>query len=148
MNLIMDILSGIYNLLRRLAEWAVNTFLDLNIFEKINLAICIPALFAVSMPVGRYYIFESYFYINNPLAVYMIGIVILMFAVRYLSPVPRLAAREFINAYYIFWLVFRHLSGDISKAPYTLTSGFYINIAVPAVFMLVSLLSFLMFREE
>jgi hypothetical protein len=148
MNLIMDLLARLYNLMKDLAEWAVDRFMRLNFFEKINLLLFIPGFIAVSIPVARYYMFEMYFYINNPFAVYLIGIMIIMFAVRYFSPLVCLAAREFINLYYIGWLIYLHLSRELSKAPYELTWGYYLNLAVPVAFMLVSLLGFAVYRDE
>ncbi|HRZ25659.1 MAG TPA: hypothetical protein P5295_02535 [Spirochaetota bacterium] len=148
MNLILDLLSRLYDLMKRMAEWAVDRFLRQNIFEKIVILLCIPGFIAVSVPVARYYIFESYFYINNPFAVYMIGVMIVMFAARYFTPLVCLTVREIVNMYYLAWLVYLHLSRELSRAPYELTSGYYLNIAVPAAFMAVSLLAFVFFRDE
>jgi hypothetical protein len=148
MNFLMELLSRAYELIRRLAEAAVGAFLDLNIFEKIIVLATVPALIGVAAPVGRYFIFESYFYINNPLAVYMIGIVILMFVLKYLPAAACMGARLFLNAYYLFWLVYLHVSGELSKAPYELTAGFYLSATMPVLFMTASLLSYILYRNE
>ena len=148
MKFILDLVFYIIDGIKNLFFWSLDKFLGINIFEKLIFFTFIPAFFAVAFPVARYFIFDSYTYINNPLAIYMIGIVFLMPALSSAPSVWALAGRVIINAYYIFWVVYLHLSGSLSKAPYELIWGYYLNIIVPALFVLLSFLSYLIFRDD
>ena len=143
---IIDILAGVarylselaMRLLGRLWDW----FLSLNIFEKAVAVNMVAAFFAVVLPVAKYFIFETYFYINNHLAHYLIGIVLIMLITqRFPGKVPFII-RVVINAYYLFWIIYMHLTGDLSKAPYKITFGYYLNILVPLIFISASALSY------
>lgn len=120
-------------------------FLDISIPEKIIFLNTIPALFAIVLPVARFYIFERYFNINNPLAVYMIGIVIIMFASLYIRSTIIFPVRLVLNGYYLFWVIYIPLAGELTKAqPHEIYAGYYLNIIVPAVYILASVFSFIL----
>jgi hypothetical protein len=135
----------IFDLLRRIYQ----TFQEINFSEKIVFLNIIPAFFAVIVPVARFYIFESYFYINNPLAVYLIGIIFVMFASIYFTGLIKLIARLLINGYYLFWIIYLPVAGELTKAdPYEIYFGYYMNIAVPVIFIIFSFLSYFMFNDQ
>jgi hypothetical protein len=119
-------------------------FLRISIFEKIILINIIPAFMAIVLPVARFYIFESYFYINNPVAVYLAGIVVIMVSSFYYPGLVKLIVRLSINAYYLFWIIYFPLAGELTKAePYKICIGYYFNIAVPLIFIIASLFNYL-----
>ena len=132
-------LNFIYNILSRVYE----KFLDVSIPEKIVFLNTVPAFLAVILPVARYYIFDTWFYINNSLAVYMLAIVIVMYASLYFSGIKKLLARLVINAYYLFWIIYLPLAGELTKAdPFEITAGYYLNIAAPVIYIAASLFSY------
>lgn len=159
LNLIADIIR---NLLSRLKDLLVyflgflgelvrkgySKFLELSFSEKIIFLNAVPAFFAVILPVAEYYIFETYFYYNNPLAVYMIGIVIIMWISLLFAGLPKLLVRVILNLYYLIWIIYLPLAGQLLKAdPYRLCIGYYFNIAVPVIYIAVSLYSYYINKE-
>lgn len=127
-GLAMDLLQRVYE-----------KFLSLSVAEKVIFLNAVPAFFAVILPVARYTIFETWFYINNPLAVYMIGIVIIMFISLYFEGRVKFIVRLLLNGYYLFWVVYLPLAGELTKAnPHEITAGYYINIAVPVLYLAAS----------
>lgn len=86
MDIILDLLKSAFNLLKKIADWLLGRFFDLNIFDRLLVASTAVAFFAIVLPIARYYIFDTWFIINNPLAVYMIGIVMLVFGSFYIPP--------------------------------------------------------------
>jgi hypothetical protein len=145
---IVDTTRMIFDFIVGFFKAVLEKFLEINIFEKLIVISTIPAFFAVVMAMGKYYIFETFFYLNNPLAVYMIGIVIFMYFSIYVKNLLTFALREVFCLYYLFWVFYRHLGGGIAKVQYELTFGYYLNIIVPVLFIIFSLLSFLIYREE
>ena len=121
-------------------------FLDLNLFEKLIILTVIPAFLAVTLPVATYPIFETFFEINNPLGVHLLGLILAMFLTPFLPPLPGLLVRESLCALYLVASVYLHVTRTITHAPYTLASGYYINCLVPVLFMVFALLSF--FQER
>ena len=53
-------------------------FIDIRMPEKIIFLNSIGAFFSIILSVAKFYIFETYYFVNNPLAVYMIGIAFIM----------------------------------------------------------------------
>ncbi|PKL41194.1 MAG: hypothetical protein CVV44_00725 [Spirochaetae bacterium HGW-Spirochaetae-1] len=152
MDIIIDLLKTILSFVKRILDRLLNRFMELNIFEKVLIINTLLAFFAIILPVARYFIFETWFYINNPLAVYMIAIVIIIYVLHYLSdylsPLIQLAVKSLANLYYMGWVIYIHLSRELSRAPYELTAGYYLNIAVPVIFTVFSALSFLFYGRE
>ena len=149
-NLVQKILSLLIDLARSIAALVIgiigsiyNKFLEISIPEKIIFLTTFPAFFAVVLPVAKYYIFGTFFFINNTLAVYMLGIILIMLITIYLSGITRLLIRLGLNLYYLFWIIYLPLAGELTKAdPYRLTAGYYINITVPAIYILAALFSY------
>jgi hypothetical protein len=143
-----DLILYLLELAGQTAGKGYEKFLDISISEKVIFLNTVTAFFAVITPMAEYYIFESYFYINNPLAVYMIGIVIIMWVSIFYEGLVRLLVRTLLNAYYLVWVIYIPLAGELTKAdPYRLSYGYYINIAAPAVYILASLFSYFVYRE-
>ncbi len=159
LNVLIDVLMDLFEKLRgllldvlqavgRLAGTGYEKFLDLSISEKVVFLNAVGAFLAVVMPVARYYIFETYFYINNPLAVYMIGIVFVMWGTLFFEGLVKFLVRMSVNGYYLIWILYLPLAGDLTKAnPHSLSPGYYLNIAVPVVYMGASAYSFFIGKE-
>ncbi len=143
MEMIIDFLKGIFSFILGIFEFFYNRFRDLSLFDKAIVLMIIPAFFAIIMPVARYYIFGTYFYVNNPLAVHLIGIVLVMFLTFYIPEKFSLTLRLLLNAFFLFWIVYIHFSTGIIKAPYELTPGYYLNIVIPVLYITSSSLSFI-----
>ncbi len=144
-DLIRLIVDLVIEMLRHLYE----KFYEVNFAEKVIFLNIIPAFLAIILPVARFYIFDTYFYINNPLAVYMIGIVIIMFGSLYFPGLFVFIARLLINGYYLFWIIYLPLAGELTKAhPHEITFGYYLNIAVPLIYFVFSAVSYFLFNER
>ncbi|MCU0848671.1 MAG: hypothetical protein MUD12_12365 [Spirochaetes bacterium] len=146
-DLLIDLIKWIFDFLRSVAESAIGKFQEINLFEKLIVVNTIAAFFAIVLPMARYFIFETYFTINNPLAVHLIGIVVVMFAAMYFPGLKTFIAREALNAYYLGWVIYIGAAREISKAPYEITFGYYLNLIVPAIYMVLSFLSFIVYRD-
>jgi hypothetical protein len=145
---IVDITRTIFDFLMKFLKAALEKFLEINIFEKLIVITTVAAFFSVIMAVGKFFIFEIYFYLNNPLGVYMIGIVIFMYFSIYVKNLITFALREVFCLYYLFWVFYKHFGTGLAKTHYDLTFGYYLNIVVPVVFIVLSLLSFIIYRDE
>ncbi len=148
MQTVIDIFKSISDLLLRAGETVIDRFLELNLFEKINVINTLGAFFAIILPMAHYYIFKTWFMINNPLAVYMIGIVLVIFVTVPFHGRMKMGVRVVLNLYYLFWVVYLHLSGNLSKAPYELKAGYSVNIAVPIIYAAASLLCYRFYESS
>ncbi len=145
---IKDLALWIIETAGRLATAGYRRYLEVGVFEKCVLYATVPAFFAIIMSVAKYYIFESYFYINNPLAVYMIGIVFVMVGSLFFTGRIKYMVRMALNLYYLFWVIYLPLAGELIKAqPHVITPGYYVNIAVPLIYMVLASLSYFITRE-
>lgn len=117
-------------------------FSEIDLPEKVIFLNTIPAFFAVILPVAsfRFPRLNMEWYVNNPLAVYMIGIVIFMVLSLYVRWRFFPWIRVIINAYYLFWVIYIPLAKGFTPAqPHSICVGYYLNIAVPVVYLLASL---------
>ncbi len=117
-------------------------FSEIDIPEKVIFLNIVPAFFAVILPVASFHFprLNMEWYVNNPLAVYMIGIAIVMFVSLYVRWRFFSWIRIIINAYYLFWIIYIPLAKGFTPAePHTICVGYYFNIAVPVVYLLASL---------
>jgi len=148
MNLILDLLGAALDLAKRALQWLFDWFLDLNIFDRLLVVLTLGAFFAIVLPIARYRAFETWYYINNPLAVYMIGIVALIFASFYIPSLYAAIARGAVNLYYLGWVIYIYASNTISHAPYEVTAGYWINIVIPVTYCILTALSFIFYGQE
>lgn len=144
---IIDLIKRLVHFLLELLSKAWDAFLAVNIFEKVIVINTITALLAIMLPVAKHYLFDTYFSVNNPLAVYLIGIVILMYVTSYYAGKVSYIARMVINTYYLFWVLYIHLGQGIIKTAYSITAGYYINIAVPIIYLVFASLSYFIYRK-
>lgn len=140
---IIDIFKWIIDLFKKGFEGALEKFIEINLFEKLIIINIIMAFFAIVLPVANHLIFNLTFSVNNPLAVYLVGIVIVMIITIYFPGLSSLVVRIVINAYYYFWVMYIHYGQGIIKTDYELRAGYYFNIAVPLVYIFLSALSYM-----
>jgi len=137
-NLIKDIFAWIFSLIWGTARFLADSFLNLGLFSKLLCFMVIPAFFAAIKPSARYYIFESWYYINNPVSEGLIVIIMLMIAGFFIRPLVAFLLRVVPSAIYFAWIIYLQLTHSISKAPYELLFWHYLNIAVPLLIIVFS----------
>lgn len=144
MDTLKDLLYSVGSFFAGLIRTSIDWFLGLDLLSRIIVINTATAFLAIVLPIGKYYIFESWFEINNPLAVYMIVISLVMFGtvffngMRWVFPV-----RIIINGWYFIALVYLWVTHSFSHAPYSISYGIIFNLAAPVVYGVVSVLIFL-----
>jgi hypothetical protein len=78
----------------------------------------------------------------------MIGIVLVIFVSFAFYGRIKMGVRVILNLYYLFWVFYLHLSGNLSRAPYELKAGYYLNIAVPVIYTAASLLCYRFYESN
>lgn len=143
MNTLKELLytlgSYVSGLLRTVLEW----FLALSFLNKIIVANTLISFLAVTLPIAKFYIFESWTGINNPIGVYLIFIVIFMIATTFFHGVIVLALRIVLNLWYFIYLIIMYSTHSISHAPYVMSIGFFFNIIAPIVYIGASVLVYI-----
>lgn len=133
---ILQFINWLADLLLRLYEYSIGIFRDLEIHEKIIIVLSIVSVVIPILPIARFYIFESWYYVNNPLAVYFIGIIIVMVISSVVQRPWILITRLIIIVYYLIWVLYLPFGNLITKAkPYELTFGYYINIVISLLYV-------------
>ena len=140
-NMIRELLSRGYDFIRYLIESVIEKFFEINIFEKMIVSAVIPAFLAVILPVASHQMFNLKFMVYNPDSHYLIGIVFVMLGTLYFPGKNSAIIRIFLNALYFFNMLYIHSVAGIVKTPYGIEAGYYINLAVPVLFAVFSLLS-------
>lgn len=138
-ELLYSIGSFCAGILRGVLEW----FLGLSLLNKIIVLNTFTAFLAITLPIAKYFIFESWFGINNPLAVYLIIIAFIMFITVFFSGLPVMAGRVIVNIWYLISVIYIAASHTVSHAPYVLSFGYFFNLLAPMVYMVVSVLVYL-----
>ncbi|HON79360.1 MAG TPA: hypothetical protein PK544_12770 [Spirochaetota bacterium] len=138
-----DIFLFLLDIALQLLSHLYNKFLEVRLPEKVVYINTFLAFLAVVLPVAKFYIFESWFYVNNPLAVYMIGIAMVMFGSLYVSGLYVFIARIVLNSYYLVWVIYIPLAEGLTRAnPHWIIFGYFLNIAVPVIYILAGLWSY------
>jgi len=144
MDTLRDLLYSIGSFFAGIIRIAIDWFLALDLLNRILVINTATAFLAIVLPIGKYYIFESWFEINNPLAVYMIGIAAVMFFTLFFSGMRWVfPLRIIICAWYFIALIYLWITHSFSHAPYNISYGIIFNIAAPLVYGAVSVLIFL-----
>lgn len=141
-EVVQRITAFLVDVVRRLWEY----YLDLSLPEKLIVLTVIPAFLAVTLPVATYPIFDTYFEINNPLGVHLLGLILAMFLTPFLPRLVCLLVRESLCSLYLAASLYLHITRTITHAPYSLATGYYINCLVPVLFMVFALFSYLQER--
>ncbi|NMB65402.1 MAG: hypothetical protein GYA16_11110 [Spirochaetes bacterium] len=132
----MKFINWVADILMRLIDYCIRIFRELEIQEKIIILLSIVSVIIPILPIARFYIFESWYYVNNPLAVYFIGIIILMVISTIVQKSWILITRLIIIIYYLAWMIYLPAGNLITRAkPYELAYGYYINIAISIVYI-------------
>lgn len=147
LNFLIDIIAILINLVKRICKMVFDKFLDVNVFEKGIVIATILAFAAVVLPMARYYMFEQYYSINNPVAHYMMGITLIMLVTVYYQGLVALLVRLVINGIYLCGIIYLGAAHEISKAPYEISAGYYLNFVAPLVYMGLAAASELVFRK-
>ena len=147
-DMIVSLFSWAFNLVRQLLRNLVDKFFEINLCEKGIVLGTILAFVAVVAPMARYRIFDSYFTINNPVAHYLIGISLIMLVTVYFPGLIVMLVRAAVNALYLIDVIYLQATHEISKAPYELTAGYYLNLVIAVAYIILALGSFLLFREN
>lgn len=127
------------DLLRRLIDW----FMNLDLYNKILVVNTLTAFLAIVLPIAKYYIYESWFVINNPLAVNLILIVAVMIGTMFLRGRWIMPVRVGLNLWYLVYLIYIWGTHTISHAPYVISYGMFFNLAAPAVYSVIAVMIFL-----
>ncbi len=143
MEQIKELLYTIGELFTAMAKKVLSWFLGLEFLNQAILVNGITAFFAIILPIAEYYIFETWFEINNPQAVYLIGIVFIMIATMYIPYSAAFVIRLVSNLWYLLWILIVSATGSISQAPYEISTGYFFNIAAPVIYIILSVLYYL-----
>jgi len=143
MEALKELLYSLGSFCAGMIQTAYEWFMGLSILNKIIVLNTFTSFLAITMPIAKYFIFESWSGINNPLAVYLILIVFIMFGSIFLSgpvvPVVRIVA----NIWYLVAIIVISATHSISHAPYVLSFGFFFNLIAPVIYIAVSVLIYL-----
>ncbi|MBN1499086.1 MAG: hypothetical protein JW982_02940 [Spirochaetes bacterium] len=142
MNLILDVIQYIPRKLLSLFYFILDWFLGINLFEKLVVCNGLTAFFAVILPSAKYYIFESWFTVNNPMSVYMIVVAFYMFLSIFFHSKFRVISRVLLLIYFIGWTLYHHYADPFVKCEHILMTGYYLNYITAAAYLAASLLSF------
>jgi len=143
MNALKELLYSLGSFFARMVKIVIDWFLALSVLNKIIVINTITSFFAITLPIAKYYIFESWSGINNPIAVYLILIVFIMIGTTFLHGQLVLAARVILNLWYLISVIVIYATHSISHAPYVLSAGFFFNLIAPAIYIGVSALVYL-----
>ena len=138
-ELLYSIGSFCADLLRRVIDW----FMELDLLNKILVINTVMAFFAIVFPIAKYYIYESWFVINNPLAVNMILIVAVMIGTMFVHGWWVMPVRVGLNLWYLVYLIYIWMAHSISHAPYVISYGILFNLIAPVVYSVIAVMIFL-----
>ena len=141
-QIVIDAVSFTADKIKFLVAALWEKFLEINIFEK-GIVIATALSFAASaMPMAKYKIFDAYFTINNPDVHYCIVITAVMLITVYFPGMMTTVARVLLNILYLADIIYLAASRSISKAPYAIAVGYYLNLVVPVVYIILAVGSY------
>lgn len=135
MDALKEILYNLGSLCGNVIRIVLDWFHNLTFYNKVIVLNTITSFFAITLSIAKYYIFESWFGINNPLAVYLLFIVVLMFATIFIEHAAVFWVRMAVNIWYLVYLIIMLATHGFSHAPYSISFGFFFNILAPAIYM-------------
>jgi len=135
MEALKELLYTFGSFCARMVRTAVDWFMGLSILNKVIVVNTFTAFLAIVLPIAKYFIFESWSDINNPIAVYLILIVLIMFGTIFFHGQLVLALRVVSNLWYMISVVVLYATNTISHAPYVLSIGFLFNLIAPAIYI-------------
>jgi|GEM_PF-346885 len=171
MDALLELFWKLIDLIKTIALWFLNKFLEVSIIEKIIIFNAVFAVVALKMPAAQHYIFETWFPISSPYPEYLIGSLFFMTGAIYIQRMM-LGSSSINNAFLqqilygpysililniTLWLyniliivftVWKHLGPGLVKTPYSILPGYYLGIAVPSIYLLLSLVNYLFFIRK
>lgn len=135
MEALKELLYKLGSFCAAIIKTAADWFMGLSLLNKIIVINTFTSFLAITLPIARYYIFESWTGINNPVAVYLILIVIIMFATIFFHGPFVLAGRIIVNLWYMISVIVIYATHSISHAPYVLSMGFFFNLIAPLIYI-------------
>jgi hypothetical protein len=143
MNSLKELLYSLGSFCAGIIKTVLDWFLGLSFLNKIIVINTLVSFLAVTLPIAKFYIFESWTGINNPIGVYLIFIVVIMIGTTFFHGIIILAGRVIINLWYLIYLIVMYAGHTISHAPYVISIGFFFNIIAPLIYIGVSILVYL-----
>ncbi|PKL17512.1 MAG: hypothetical protein CVV49_10680 [Spirochaetae bacterium HGW-Spirochaetae-5] len=143
MEALKELLYSIGSFCVKIIRIAVEWFTALSLLNKIIVLNTFTAFLAIILPIAKYYIFESWTDINNPIAVYLILIVMIMFASTFFHGQIIFALRIVTNLWYLISVIVLYATNSISHAPYVLSIGFLFNLIAPVIYIGASVMVYL-----
>lgn len=143
MNSLKELLYALGSYVGGVLKAAMEWFLALTFLNKIIVSNTILSFLAVTLPIAKFYIFESWTGINNPVGIYLIFIVIFMIASTFYHGSVVLGIRLVLNIWYFVYVIYMYTAHTISHAPYVMSIGFLFNLAAPVIYIGASVLVFL-----
>jgi len=113
----------------------------INIYDKLIIFNSFTSFLAIFLPIAEYQLFDTTFFINNPLAVYLLMITFLMSISVFIKNTPFLIIKISSNIYYLIWVIIIEKTNQISQGPYELCPGYFINIIAPLLYIILTLFS-------
>jgi hypothetical protein len=143
MEALKELLYSLGSFFARMIKIAIDWFMGLSLLNKIIVINTFTSFLAITLPIAKYYIFESWTGINNPIAVYLILIVAIMFGTIFFHGPLVLAGRVISNLWYLIAVIVLYATHSISHAPYVMSIGFFFNLIAPAVYIALAVMVFI-----
>ncbi|HNX23106.1 MAG TPA: hypothetical protein PKG60_03610 [Spirochaetota bacterium] len=143
MDALKELLYSLGSFCARMIKTSIDWFMDLSLLNKIIVINTLTSFLAITLPIAKYYIFESWTGINNPVAVYLILIVAIMFGTIFFHGPLVLGARVIINIWYLISVIAIYATHSISHAPYVLSAGFFFNLIAPVIYIAAAVMVYL-----
>ncbi len=169
MDALLELFWKLVNLVKAIALWTLNRFLEISIIEKLIIFNAFFTVIALKLPACKHYIFEDWTYVATPYPEDLIGSLFFMTGAIYLQrmmlsgspsfrsallqkvfygPYSILVLNSFLwiyNTLIIIFTIWKHLGPGLVKTPYIITPGYYLGIIIPAIYLLLSLANYLFF---
>ena len=123
------------SLIGRAFEW----FMDQSFLDKLIIGNIGIAFLAVVLPLVKYWMWDSWIGVNNPIGVYLIFISGIMFITIIFRGRYVLALRILVNAWYLLAFIVKWWNHSFCAPEYVLTWGFIFNLLAPLIFIFLSL---------
>ncbi len=137
-ELLLRLLTFLYKIAGIVMEW----FWQLETAEKaiaLNNLLCVVS---ITLPFAYFNIFDSRYFVNNPLSITSIVLVLVFFASLFLHNRWVSFVRIAFASYYLLLILFKLLTHSITKAePYSLYIGFYLAIVSGLLYIVFSVIS-------
>jgi hypothetical protein len=143
-ELVLFIIEKVVEYSKICFEW----FLELGWPEKLIFLNGFAAVYAVTANAVLIPVFKGY-YVKNPVSVYLVVIAMFMFATHFYCNRLLSVVRVGINLWYLIYVIYQLVAEKITKAEtFEICGEYYINFAVPVVYILSAVVSQLYYRDN